>query len=582
MTARWVGLSENERAAFHAVTAFLQGRLEDRATIDWALKLSPNDAVQRLALLEQIDSLQGRKIGEPWRTAWRLIEESWNQPQVDPHASVEAYHIRDRLTQGERTGSLVTAIVQLVAPRLEIKPFSNLDLSFRKPPKRPKNVEDLFSVGLTSGEIVDPDELGLGNLTDRAFLVSLAHALDAAVASGLDIARFMGWHQSSQTWRMGMLYRVHYAPVAERNADEHEPDEFHRGIAPSVKLLHAVVQRLANVDISEAATCVRCCKLANTPIQARLWAALSLDRRVTPANEAADWLLALDQERFWDLHGYPEIAELRAKRFGEFEPQKQAAITNRIRKRPPRNHWPREADADHVERGRFYWVVQELRRIELAGATLPKRDKAWLDARIHEFPDLKRMARLDYSFLTSPKAQWVEPNPDDRYDFLSGEERLKALESALSSTRGGWDDNSSGRAFDWIKQPGNFIKLLADLESVPDGGAAYSKVWEKIGWTHSPEVRTEENAAHRDLPMESTRVLTLLAKLPPSTLSPAIDGVTHWLVYWAKHILISKIPQPNTNKSSYRYGLPVSSRQGRYSGHHPWSLGSGNPCRSDG
>ena len=324
MRPRWVNLNEQDRAAFRATIAFLNGRLEERATVDWALRLKPNDTIKRLALLDLIDSPDGRKISEPWRSAWRLIEESWNNPAVEDHASTGAYDAQHRLRAGDRSGSLVTAIVELVAPRLKVEPFSDLHLHFRKPPKRPKKVEDLFSMGLTSGKIVDPGVLELGGLTDRSFLVSLALALDAAVINGLDIARRIGWDGERRLWQLGELHRVYYVPAAERADGEHEPDEFHRGIAPSVKLLHAVVSRLVDIDISVAIEFVRRWKLTNSPIHLRLWAALSRDSRVTPANEVGALLLSLDDRRFWNLHDYPEIAELRAKRFSELDPHEQA------------------------------------------------------------------------------------------------------------------------------------------------------------------------------------------------------------------------------------------------------------------
>ena len=97
-------------------------------------------------------------------------------------------------------------------------------------------------------------------------------------------------------------------------------------------------------------------------------------------------LLSLDDRRFWNLHDYPEIAEMRAKRFGELDPHQQTALTDRIRKLPPRNQWPGVADADAVKKVRLYWAVRELRRIEIAGALLPKHDKVWLDARINRVP----------------------------------------------------------------------------------------------------------------------------------------------------------------------------------------------------
>ena len=266
MRPTWVNLNELDRTAFHAARAFLNGRLEERATVDWALGLKLSDTIKRLAVLDLIDSSHGRKIGEPWRSAWRLIEESWNSPAVEEHTSTGIYAVQHRLRARERSGSLVAAIVELVAPRLKVEPFSGLYPIFRERPARPKNVEDLFSMRLTSMRIVDPGMLKLATVTDHSFLVSLAHALDSAIINGLDIARHIGWDGEHRLWRLGQLYRVYYVPAAERAEGENEPDEFHRGIAPSVKLLHAVVSRLVDVDNSTAIEFIRRWQLTNAPI----------------------------------------------------------------------------------------------------------------------------------------------------------------------------------------------------------------------------------------------------------------------------------------------------------------------------
>lgn len=537
MRPRWVNLSEPDRAALRASIAFLNGRLQERATVDWALRLEPNDTIMRWAVLDVIDGPAERKIEEPWRSAWRLIEESWNNP-ADEGFSTDAYDAQYRLRSGDRSGSLVTRIVQLIAPYLKVEPFDSLHLRFRPLSTRPKRTEDILRASLTSGVIVDPDVLELGGLADQSFLVSLALALDTAVVRGLDTARRIGWCGEGHLWQLGGLNRVYYVPPAERPEGEHEPDEFHRGIAPCVKLLHTVVSRLVDLESPAAIEFVRRWKLTNSPIYLRLWAALSTDSRVAPANEVAALLLSLDDRRFWALHDYPEIAELRARRFGEMEPHEQAVLTARIRKRPSRGQWPKSADAARVASARLYWAVRELRRIEIAGASLPTRDKVWLDARIHAFSDLVQMARVDEGFLATFRARFVPPNPDDRYDLLAGEERLKALEAVLSSAGGGWDDDPSARAADWIRQPGNPLQLLVDLESVPDGGAAFARVWEKFGWAHSPATEQGEAATHRDLPAEGARVLSLLAKLPELTVRQAIEGIAHWLSSWAKQVVV--------------------------------------------
>ena len=534
MGLHWANLKEQDQSVFRATTAFLDGRLEERATVDWALRLKPSDTVKRMTLLNLIDSPYGRKLSEPWRSAWRLIEESWNNPTVENHASVGAYNIQHRLRAGDRSGLLVTEIVELVAPQLKVEPFSDFHLLYQKPPKRPKKVKDLFSIRLTSGRMVDPNVLELGDLTDESFLFSLALGLDAAVSNGIDIARRIGWSMEQPMWHLGQLHRVYYVPASERSDGEHEPDEFHQGIAPSVKLLHVVVSRLVDVDISAAIGFVQRWKLVESPVHMRLWAALSRDSRVTPADEVGTFLVSIDEKCFWDLHDYPEISELRARRFSELDSPVQQTLIDRIKRRPPRNQWPRKADADRVQSARLYWAVRELRRIEISGVDLQKRDKEWLYANLDEFPDLLQMERIDEGFLATTKARAVQPRPDGRYDLLVGEERLKALETGLHSARGGWDDDLTEGAADWIRQKGNQLHIIADLETMPDGGAAFPSVWERLCWVHSPLVGHDEDAAQHELSVEGARVLSLLDKLPQQTAQQAVDGISHWLSTWEK------------------------------------------------
>ncbi len=124
MRRGWESLNEQDWGSFRVIVAFLEGRLEERATIEWALRLKPNDTVTRTALLELINNPRGLKIGEPWRSAWRLIEESWKNPAVEDRHSTDAYDVQYRIDTGDRSGSLVKAIVELVAPRLKAEPFS--------------------------------------------------------------------------------------------------------------------------------------------------------------------------------------------------------------------------------------------------------------------------------------------------------------------------------------------------------------------------------------------------------------------------------------------------------------------------
>ncbi|MFA6241640.1 MAG: hypothetical protein WC655_11970 [Candidatus Hydrogenedentales bacterium] len=538
MRPRWANLNAQDNAAFRAVTAFLNGRLEERETIDWALRLGPNDKITRIALLRLINDTGEQSIAEPWLSAWRLIGDSWTVAIVDDQDSIDLYQVQERLNTGDRSGSLISTIVNLVKSRLSIQLPSDLDLHPQRRRKRPRAISELISAFLTSGQLVNPEELGLGDLTDHVFLVSLAHELDAAVVNGLDIARRFGWHNDSGFWQMGGLYRVYFVSDAERGENEDEPDALYRGIAPSVKLLHAVVARLVDLDVSIATGLVRCWRFTDSPVHIRLWAAISRDSRVTSPAEAGIFLSSLKDSVFWDLHSYPEIAELRAKRFSELDLHDQKAIIARIRKLPPRSQWPGKHKDEPINSMRTYWAVRELRRIEIAGVSLPKRDKAWIDKRVAEFPELLQMSRVEEGFPISHKAYFVAPSPDTQYDLLDGNTRLKALEVALSQARRGWTDDPVRGAQDWMDQPGKTLKLLMDFEATPDAGASYPRTWSRFCLQHTPTLRHGEYASQPDLRSECVRVLLLLGKLPAATIRQAIEGISHWLASWKEQVVV--------------------------------------------
>jgi hypothetical protein len=80
MPRRSTLLSDHERAVVTSAVAFLQDRLEQPATIEWALKLDTGDTVKRAAVQDLLDGPRGWQLPQPWQLAWRLIEESWEAP----------------------------------------------------------------------------------------------------------------------------------------------------------------------------------------------------------------------------------------------------------------------------------------------------------------------------------------------------------------------------------------------------------------------------------------------------------------------------------------------------------------------
>jgi hypothetical protein len=531
----WQNLNDRERSAFRTVVAFLDGRLEDRATIEWALRLKPQDAMRRLAVLELINSPHSKDIKEPWRSAWRLIEECWNEEPRQEHGT-EVYQLQRRLQSGDRSGSLITEIVKLVEPRLEVRELSAFRLYGETPPSRPRRVEDLLYASLAGGDVGDLDVLKLNEVGERQFLQSLAVSLDSAVSKGLDLARRLGWDGETSLWRLGSLSRVYFVPASERGENSNEPDLFHHGIAPSVKLLYATTCQLAKADISAAKELLQRWKHTVSPIHVRLWAAMARNPAMADADEIVSFFGSLDDRCFWDVGEFPEVSEVRAVRFKDMAAPDQLRIVNRIQRLPPRRLWFRRGtDPQKVKQARIQSALRELRRIELGGGELPKNANAWLSAALPQYADVSGMNRLDDGAREAAVARRVRPNPDSQYDDLSGEARLKALESGLSAARLYWLDNEEKRAADWIQVAGNAEKLLNDLLLETDGGGAFPRVWEHFGWSHKPPADSEPTTEDESL-RQAAEGLTVLGRLPRETIRLAIDGISHWLSTWEKWV----------------------------------------------
>ncbi len=507
--------------AVNTVFTFIRGRLEERKVLEWAIKSTSNPNINRSAikLLLQID---GASLSEPWRTAWRMVEESWSNSLVDP---TDLYYVRDRLDAGERSGSVIQAISELVRPGIEIKTSFNSAQTRRKY----HNLHDLIEISLTSGELLNPAELGLNNLTsnDIGFMVALANTLDAVVMHGIQIGRSVGWKGDDHLWVLGGLSRVDYDKTVQ-NFDIDEPDAINNGIAPAVKLLHEVVSMLAGVNTKEATRFVQRWKTRENAVHLRLWAAISKNPRITPAKEVGEFILSLGISEFWLNESYPEIAEMRASRFCEFDRAMKDAIVVRTRKGPPLELWPRSVRSNIERKDRVAFAIQELKRIQSKGGKLSQKAISWMDSVFVEFPELKN---IDPSVSKNQRTSMIAhdlPRSDGRLDGITGIDRLHALEEVLSPYGGG---RGNGAAT-WIKTPRNTLLLIQDLESLKQEEGEYPRVWEHFGWSHTPMTVKEDLDTTRDLSFESIRVIELLNKLSKETLVSARRGIVNWLDSW--------------------------------------------------
>ena len=515
---------QHEWDAVRALVLFLHGRLRERATLDWALRTTLRDVVQRSAVLDILDTVDGRALPEPWQAAWRLVEEHWDEQERETQA-IEAYRDKHRLAGGDRSGTLIRSIVAQVMPRL--------DLLIREAPptgRKPKTAADLLRASVTSNRLNPIEVFELPRISEPEFLEALVRGVEGAVEHGIALAYRLGWEGNARFWRLGELRYVAYRLNSNRDM-RWDVDEFHDGIAPSVKLLHATASRLAELDPMRAMRFVRSWRERGSPVHLRLWAAAALDARLVSGEEVARFFEAIGTTEFWTLQAFPEIAELRARRFADMDPKARVGIERRLLKGPPRSFWSGRTETGRLAQLQRYWALRELRRIQLGGGTLSSAADAWLHDGIADEPELASMDGVLDGIFTGGLVRRV-PRPDDQFDTLEAESRLRALEAALTSPARSWDDDPSESATAWIQTGTNAASVLTDLEGLTEGELPYPHVLNRLGWTFSRATVADAEAQRP----AALRMLALVDAAPVDTLAGAIQGVTFWFSCWAQSL----------------------------------------------
>lgn len=534
-------LDQGERNRVKTAKAYLTSRLSERATVDWALRLKPTQRVERFASMELLDGHPDVAIKEPYATVWRLIQDSWSYRVSEKSHSLVALDIGKRVRAGECSGVLVEEIADIVSPRLEVRALESRPWLPVKIPRVPKRSQDLLAASLTSISLRSvfgdrPVDLGLAEISDVPFLVSLASTLMAKVDHGLYIAHRI--YGEKKNWPLsGNPARVFFD---YRGDGEKDPDSFSRSLAPSVKLLHMTVARIAEIDAPAALPFMRHWRHSVSDVYRRLWAALAHDARMVPAKDVGEFLLALDEAEFWNLTLFPEFAELRALRFSNLDEEARQSIARRLQQGPPRDLWPRKLKAREVKNCQRHFIARECRRIEIAGGELPAELQEWVDMATGEFAYLLNMT-IDYGFRGRSERSSQPPSSESpgRYDNLEVEHRLRALDEDLASERRSWHDHRAVQANAWLQKPEHALLVIGDFEAAAGVKSEFSHVWDSFGRYHRPPQPQGEEP--REAQTEADRVLRLMGELSERALVAAIGGVSNWLQTWEKYVIRSDL-----------------------------------------
>jgi hypothetical protein len=526
-------LEAHERPVFEHTVQVILNRLAHKGTIEWAIGLDHRKAGERHAILFALGHPDNANLKEPWRSAWGLIAEAFESGIVDEiDLDMLEYDAAQGIERSDRSVSVINAFVNFVRPRLKIEKISNWYKKSSTEKKRPTRWADLFSATLTSGRPQGALKTAISACNDSALLEALARNLMTAAQDGMNIGRKIGW-DGKRDWRLGSLNRVYYIEGQDSESNPNDPDFFHEGIAPCIKMLHAVVAQLIVVDPPKSHPFIRVLSNAETSIEKRVWAALARSEHVADGWEVGEFLAALSREEFWDTkHKNPEFVELMAVRFKDLGSEHQKKVLKRVRKGPLLSTWSkREVSGDELMRIRDYWIARELKRITLGGGSISPADQDWLAQNTDRFPDIKSMNQIENGFLGGPEVHWVPPKPDEQYNTITGQIRLEKLELELVK---GWQAGRDGpNAFDWMREGENSIRVITDLENATKSFNKFPHVWNELGET----IRQKSDGTDEAF---ATHFLALISVLENETLFIAHKGISNWLEHWRFVLKASK------------------------------------------
>jgi hypothetical protein len=508
----------------------LYRRLNDPAMLKWAAGLTVERQTERRALLEALREWPDCELAAPWCDAWRAVADHFAASE-GPSRRHWHYRLGHRLTAGDRSRDLVDELASLVAPRIRVASHDELTQRRRGGARRPRTVDDLLYRSVTSHEVEVGRGLNFSSVTEVPFLVELADELDAQVLRGIHLARRLGWRDDARFFWLGGLDRVrlHWAE------GDDDADRYHRGIAPAVRLLMHAVDRLAALDPVQAQRLLQRWLTRSDPVHARMWAAAAVEPKLAADEEVGRFLLSRSPEQTWRGELFPEVAELRAVRFGHLAAADQTAIVDMMLAGPPAHVVARRGTRAERQRVRKGFVVRELTRIEAAGWTVPEKASRWLKARRSGLSEFVA-TEVDTEFPRGARSFWVSPTPDADLDQLDGDALAQAVDARLRASPDFWSGPGRG-ARDWLGGSCNPSRLAQALLAARESGGRYGMAWDALGRRHAPN---DLNADTAGIPATLLAEARLILRSLPSLQEPAVGeasrGLSDWLGRWARHI----------------------------------------------
>jgi hypothetical protein len=523
-------IADREAHASRLCQVALDERLTEPILLKWAAKLRGHQTAERRAILELLQLRLDGKIPEAWRTAWGVIADAQIAADTD-RQGFQDHLLSQRIKEGDRSGALIAEVARLVAPRLSVEWRSEVPWLSGRTPKKFKQINDILHLSVVSSTVEIGRGLNLEAVSEVDFLIELAEALEAEVARGLHIGRRIGWHADRDLVWLGGLGRVRL----RGSGDHDDPDRFHQGIAPAVRLLMHTIDRLTRLEPAAARPFLRRWLTRSDPVHVRMWAAAALEPSLATAEEVGHFLLQRTQPQTWKVWQFPEIAELRAERFSHLSKAEQESSVGILLRGPPVAIFSRRESNEERRHRRIGVIVRELTRIEAAAGSLPQRALKWLESRRAKFSEFVADS-VSVEFPRGAFTEYIPPHPDAELDDLEGDALAKAVDTRLRIGEDSWSGPARA-VWDWLDGRNRALRLAQSLLSTSGSREHFGKAWNAVGQRFRPP--SNEAAQGPDeteiLPM-ARQMLREIPLLSHSVLDEAVGGLSTWLENWALHL----------------------------------------------
>lgn len=439
------------------------------------------------------------KLTDIRKQAWRLML-GQPTPRTSSRCDGDWYDWRPLIHNGQTGFQARDLVADILTPRLKIgKPLWWAD----EDEPSPEALYKLVNVDMEPADHPPPSEI-LKVWPNRVEdSLALFRTLDRSLINALEQASDLG---KTGDWD---------APSRDVPSVAKHPQNRHRGgFRPIVRGLADLWERIAEHDAASARQLIGHWLESPFVLLRRLYI-FALANESWPANEAAQGVLGLNDDDFWDDDIQVEIMRLLVTRWPQFDVQERTALEDRLLAGVPAALFTKEAVAD-AER----WtsivddsIYRRIHRIVAAGGAVSKESQSLLAEISARHPRWTAGPEDHDDFST-----WLTERvgPDGHPELLAGVEDDRLVQEALRlQQEQHFDEGDLWRVFCSADPQ----RALRGLKHESDAGRWDPGAWRHLLWA---SVEKGDAAFQHDLAV-------LILAMPAPVLGEILHAATSWM-----------------------------------------------------